>query len=69
MESRHILDARNIMVFSLILTSGAFFPDVPKSAYHAMQERWNLFKERIRFLLTREKDASFWEIDMTKFEP
>lgn len=69
MESHILLNIRNIMVFSLVLASSALLPGALQSASRAMLDRWNLLKERILSFRSREKGASFWEIDMTKFEP
>lgn len=72
MEIELLMDARNAMMFSLALASGALFPEAPLKISRALQARWKRLQAAARSFRSRKKDrisGSFWEIDMTKFEP
>jgi hypothetical protein len=72
MEIELLMDARNAVMFSLILASGTLFPEAPLKISHAVQARWKRLQAAVRSFRSGKKNrlpGSFWEIDMTKFAP
>ncbi len=73
MEMELLLDARNVILCSsLVMASGALFPEAPQNLLRTLRNRWKRFKimAHSRKTLKKQKPSgSFWEIDMTKFEP
>jgi hypothetical protein len=72
MDTELLLNLRNLMLFSLVLSSGALFPEKSRNVSAILIEKWKQFKKQRLMRKNRKADkqrTSFWEIDMTKFEP
>jgi hypothetical protein len=72
MEIELLIDTRNAMMFSLILASGALFPEAPLGMIREVLIRWKRLKAAVQSMKARKRgrsSRSFWVIDMTKFEP
>ncbi len=72
MEIELLIDVRNLTLCSLIMASGALITEAPGNLLRDLLNRWKRFKIRARSrkkLRKGKPSGSFWEIDMTKFEP
>jgi hypothetical protein len=72
MEIELLIDTRNAMMFSLLLASGALFPETPLDLPREILLCWKRLKAAVRSMKARKRgrsSRSFWVIDMTKFEP
>lgn len=72
MDTTCPFDFRFIILFSLIIGSGALFPGALEGLSGKLLYRWNRFKTTVRSLLARRRSAtfrSFWVIDLTRIEP
>lgn len=65
------IDARNSALLLLVLASAGLCPDASASLSRKVQIRWGRLKGTLRSFLAKDRpeSGSFWEIDMTKFEP
>lgn len=72
MEIITIADARTMMLVSSFLAGSVFFPGASESLSLNVMQTWKRIRAWLREL-AREPRASrkdsFWQIDMTKFEP
>jgi hypothetical protein len=72
METDVLINLRNALLLSLAVAPGFLPQDNHPDPRGTLREQWLKLKVRVRSWKTKHPDkdhGSFWEIDMTKFEP
>jgi hypothetical protein len=73
MDSNMFGDTRYVvicsMLFTTIIAATAETPAAVPEVFQRMWRRYQIFQEARKSRLSRPSENTFWEIDMTKFEP
>ena len=72
MDTDLLIGLRNAILFSMIISAGALFPENRMNVPASLLRMWKLSRDRRCLRKSMKSDSSrakFWEIDMTKFEP